>query len=177
MQNFIFYWGLPLPFWAPKPKPYPIVAVTHVLIKSLCHWWKLGWVEKWTSFEFHDDRTELLLLRMTLSIGAGGLVNSDQTRNNQRISYKTNFATSKLNHDILWFLGSCHFLDYHVIFICLVDSPQYFILVLPQYLMTKTAMQLGRDGGLGGRPEVRFFIGDHFQILTLWCLRNYFWNS
>ena len=59
-------------FHAPKPKPYPIVAVTHVLIKSLCHWWKLGWVEKWTSFEFHDDRTELLLLGMTLSIGAGG---------------------------------------------------------------------------------------------------------
>ena len=24
--------------------------------------------------------------------------------------------------------------------------------------MTKTAMQLGRDGGLGGRPEVRLFI-------------------
>ena len=29
-------------------------------------------------------------------------------------------------------------------------------LCFPQYLMTKTAMQLGRDGGLGGRPEVRF---------------------
>ena len=118
--------ALVLFFHAPKPKPYPIVAVTHVLIKSLCHWWKLGWVEKWTSFEFHDDRTELLLLRMTLSIGAGGLVNSDQTRNNQRISYKTNFATSKLNHDILWFLASCHFLDYHVICICLVDFTPVF---------------------------------------------------
>ena len=127
----MFLFGITV-FWAFNNRP-----VTHVLIKSLCHWWKLGWVEKLTSFEFHDDRTELLLLRMTLSIGAGGLVNSDQTRNNQRISYKTNFATSKLNHDVLWFLGSCHFLDYYVICICLVDSTPVFDFCSPPVLDDK----------------------------------------
>ena len=37
----------------------------------------------------------------------------------------------------------------------------------PQYLMTKTAMQLGRDGGLGGRPEVRLIFNKKLSLQNL----------